>query len=539
MKLPTLSIFVVLISSVTAIGQNWQLVNPDYRYHYQDENSNYISHTIFSEGFEISGDTMLTELNKVIAYCDTCDYWIDEVGCELWGEGCLWNKEQAQFAGLRIVDFPNGDSELYFDDDTLSLRRHSNVNDLWQFDNSWTIAHCTSIETMEIMGQIDSVRVIDLSPDGEIILSKSHGIVKWNRNGEPSLDLVGISGLEVGERPLDFDGVFGLEVGTILEYSTGSGSSSSSGSYSSVTGTIQMEVEAVILNEMGAVITFSFTKNVSSWSPPWEPEVSEEVIISQGEESMSYLRSEFDLQSAHGGAVHGVYRPTAILPTAWNTGNVRSQVTKHKLPDDRRVLAWGDIELLGINSNGTYFHDYFQNECQPIEAYDLFEIGGNMQMFEIATGNCLAIWSAERQLALGEGIGIVQSRIFQHWSGNDGSGGIGGSSSNNFILKGYVINGDTTGTITPQNVLLGITDAPAHLDIEVFPNPSDGQVQMNPSFPHPMMISCVDLRGRQLWQEILAPFDSHIDLSPLPQGIYILNFETPSGATSTQRLVIQ
>lgn len=77
---------------------------------------------------------------------------------------------------------------------------------------------------------------------------------------------------------------------------------------------------------------------------------------------------------------------------------------------------------------------------------------------------------------------------------------------------------------------------------ELFPNPSDGQFQLNFALEEalPVAIKLMDLQGRKVWMDTpgsLQTYEHRFDLRHLPKGTYVLQLTTPKGQQQ-QKIVL-
>jgi len=79
-------------------------------------------------------------------------------------------------------------------------------------------------------------------------------------------------------------------------------------------------------------------------------------------------------------------------------------------------------------------------------------------------------------------------------------------------------------------------EVPAIADIQLYPNPAQGFVNLNASFPSAqseVTVELSDLAGRVVWQQAFVAqsqsLKDRLDLSSLPAGLYLLNLKTQNG----------
>lgn len=91
-----------------------------------------------------------------------------------------------------------------------------------------------------------------------------------------------------------------------------------------------------------------------------------------------------------------------------------------------------------------------------------------------------------------------------------------------YQLVGTVINGDTTGTISPDSSIVPVREKTL-VKVKVFPNPANDHLVIEGLDPSGAMLALFDLQGRRVTQRTVHASSATLDVSSLSDGIYILS----------------
>ncbi|HOY27346.1 MAG TPA: T9SS type A sorting domain-containing protein [Flavobacteriales bacterium] len=209
-----IALFIILVHSV-AMGQDWDLINPAYRYNYSDDGTDTISNQIFVTDIDtLGGDGLRYTLNRIGIPCDTCSIALGGLcpGCYVW-------VDQPQFL-QRTTLVQNGEWS-FLDPDTVLLKPHAPVGSTWLFSTQANVtATMIAREDSLLWGASDSVAHIALSTADTIIISMEHGILQFpNTAGSALFTAIGVHGPDLGvllPAPLSY---FEYHPGDVLQYS--------------------------------------------------------------------------------------------------------------------------------------------------------------------------------------------------------------------------------------------------------------------------------------------------------------------------------
>jgi len=201
---------IILISSLLN-AQNWKPVNSVNKYNYFIGDKP--EATIWVDSVDILNGDSVYILNKVLKKVKD----IDSYSCIA---SYLENQPQ-QFLS-KITFCQNGEYKM--ENDTLSsflLKPNNSLNKLWVFDSINNItATITSINSITIFNNTDSVKTIKLSNQDTIIISKNYGILKFPmfNSTHKHIYLAGIEGSNLGVIFPKFNDFFDFEIGDVFYY---------------------------------------------------------------------------------------------------------------------------------------------------------------------------------------------------------------------------------------------------------------------------------------------------------------------------------
>ncbi len=133
-----------------------------------------------------------------------------------------WLKNQPNYFLSRLRYLPDGDYVFEENDNhKYYIKPHSNVSDNWMFDSANQIsALVVKLENGDVFGISDSIKIIKLSNNDTIILSKNYGILKFPLLDEhrQHIDLIGIEGRNLGIMVPRYSDFFNFNIGDVFCY---------------------------------------------------------------------------------------------------------------------------------------------------------------------------------------------------------------------------------------------------------------------------------------------------------------------------------
>jgi hypothetical protein len=491
---PYITFVIVLIHSV-AMGQNWALINPAYRYNYSDDGTDTISNQIrVMEVDTLGPDSFRYELNLVGFVCNNSstgegepcnghDLAVREDQPQFLGYSCLKTNHEWEFNGLDSLHIPN----------------NAGVGASWVFNASGSLMATVDAEwPSDVFGSADTLRRIRVSNGDSILISRSFGIVHWGRSGE-DYRLVGVEGAGVGKLfadPLEF---FDYQVGDELVY---------------------------------VITTLFFVQPPGGPSYPdsryhyWTTRITGR---SETDDSRSYTTSSARTIPTSPQWGWEVATPAWPMPPG-NWLFDRDQVLiDHPILGSYpgqlldRTVSWGSgigyLAISGLTTSGRSImrSNYLELEPGgPSTGIDLNnEIApGLFGFLTISGAPVVDVWYEE-------GLGLREARYFQS-----------SVYEKRVSLVGAIIGGDTI--ISPPNITwtVGMEDASLE-SLKLYPNPVDQTCFLYGLF-HGEQARVFDLEGRIVLSTKIAADGTTLDVSSLAPGTYVVNAE----GLRPQRLII-
>ena len=185
---------------------------------------------------------------------------------------------------------------------------------------------------------------------------------------------------------------------------------------------------------------------------------------------------------------------------------------QNKVFEDRLTYAFGEIDSL--------FSTVQLNENNKAE-----KIIGDYEniFFDNKKDSSLPVFMTYKAV-YAKNTGLIEEKIISFEYGNK------------LNLQGYIKNGDTTGTVSSDRLLLSIAPINNNLQsqIIIFPNPSKGiiHVLFTNELSNPLIYSVSNNQGLQLQSNNLTSND--IDLSNLDKGVYFLTINDENNYSTTK-----
>lgn len=516
-------IFFFVVLSFNVFAQNWLPIVEGDVYHYElvgetltydsislgyDEDINHIyfynnnpvaaTMWIDSTTTDASTGATISHLNKIVKPCDTCTI---APGYPGGSRAYLYN--QPQFLGSDIV-LTNDCEYVFTFNNELLVKPCAPVGETWIFENSQNIsAEVIAITEDEIFGNIDSLKHIALSNGDTVILSKSHGIIEFpHLDNDTYYRLMGIQSRDLGFKIPDYRDFFDFNIGDVFQYKI-----ETNRQPEGTRGTTKIVVTGKTESEDSIIYDFNQTRYLESYTS----------YYGQGENIHSTLRGQgiyTDILTKNN--VTNFYPKQLFDTTEYCLGysdydycgdlDFEAQNMKNTLYYGQKQDKWIKIMYSGGNTTGPYLDSYFiPDNTSPDLVINACEFG------------CHRIWEQ----------GLGQTSFLHTW--------FEGYSIRELV--GYVIDGDTTGIITPNEILLTDVSTPnenGNPQIILSPNPAVNtiqyDIQTNTNLSN-VQIKIYNAVGKILTQQTGQQNDS-VDISNLPNGIYFISFQTSEGLIS-------
>lgn len=202
----------VLLFTVTLSAQDWKPINHTEKYNYRYANNTFA--TLWVDSVRIDNTDSILILNTILGKLNVQPpiSWI-------FGSYLM---DQPQFFLSRMIYRNNGDIIMEGDNGRkYLLRTKGNLYDSWVFDSVYQdTATITQQYTTALFGNTDSIKVISLSNNDSIVLSKNFGILTFPLfdSVNQQVELAGIEGRNAGLQIPKFFEFFDINIGDIFYY---------------------------------------------------------------------------------------------------------------------------------------------------------------------------------------------------------------------------------------------------------------------------------------------------------------------------------
>ncbi len=477
-------IFIVLITLAGNLNaQNWRPILPDEKMNYQHSDSSYISNTIWVDSVETVADNLIYHLDRIVK--DVPDN----------PEIVLRNQPQFLLKQVEVI----GEGIYTFSyPGEFTIKTLANTGENWIFNPENNItAEVSSISIEDIFGVQDSVKYISLSDGNEIRLSKSFGILKFAdfENGG-NYQLMGIQDTDYGESVPDFWDIFNFEVGDIFQRYT-----LEEWSYYYHWRINKLQIVSKEINTNG--VTY-----IADGIEMGDENAAHYAFLYTGE--LIYNFTDYPLANAFNNELIDL----SDLPCCWDNGYY-SRLTIYRDSNNFINKHWG--VHLNQDHGDIFYQSNFSSDILTI-------LPSIAEVFFMPHG-----------VTYTESLG--QSMEYY----NDFS-----ESEIKYFWMGFIKNGDTVGTITPDSLLLtGINNLNnVNSAVLVYPNPAYKLVtfrftELNKTIDH-INIEIHNLQGQVLMQQTGVKNEIvTLNVESLEPGIYFYTIKSRKIVVQQGKLVIQ
>jgi len=516
-KIKILFIAVFVLFSSIAFSQNWIPVNIDDEYHYElvGSTTTYdsvsfngstlrynspIDATVWIDSTTANAGQTIYHLNKIVKFCDTCPT-----------TDPFHLRNQQQFLQHRIIT-DNAGKYIFEGDEKWTVFPQTQIGTSWLFDTLNTItAEVIAIEENQLFGNTDSLKTILLSNNDTLILSKEHGLVRFPEFQNTTYhNLTGIQTRDLGASIPGFQEIYDFEVDDVLEY--------------------YYFFEGVQGGYTGRAKIYIQGKQV--WPDSVRYDIRRILSHSIIQYGSTYPPVITDIQFSH----------------TFYKDDVAGQYPRHLFEDDIMCQwdgEWGaeqsNCTRFGFGLDNRYFTTHYgQNENNEwVKFMSTIGLVGNDNISEfigdetnpdlLAPNSCFNAYIYQRIWEEGLGETSFMFSCFE------------GSAIRN--LEGYIIDGDTTGIITPDSTLILSNEDIAlrtAQSIKVYPNPAMDYIKFDVNTVQPVSqleITIYNTIGKALKAENYNAITSgEIQIGDLPPGMYLLSF-TMDGQVFTRKFV--
>lgn len=467
-------LFLIFFITGAATAQNWSPINRYEKMNYSKTGFNYITNTMWIDSAGATVSDSVFYFNRIVTSCDTCVATYR-----------LCN--QPDFLKKNMYKRSGGKYEFRYPGSIL-IKTLANTGESWLYDTANSItANVFSFSSQQVFGTTDSVKEIHLSNGGILKLSKNHGLLQFTLTPVTQVyTLIGIEGRNLGEKVPMFTEIYNFNVGDVFQYMA-RGYNSGLGY-----GTERL-TKTTILSKDSSQGYYSYgVKNLSCW---W----NFQPIGPNGDTSHSYELTTLSFQDS-------LLHPANYYP---------NQIIEYALPE-AMIGPNTSYQCVSAGTAGFYSKycgSYMFGDDPPLYLH----------------GNLLTPPKSYELLSPMYTIFIFLNS-FSTGLGNDNYHVFIFESEEENALIGYIKNGDTTGTVYPDDFILAeVKNIASRKSSGIYPNPCTDKLYIQ-GIPEGQGCNiCIkDISGQEL---LSSKGSSPIDVSSLKPGIYFLFLRNNSGNT--------
>jgi hypothetical protein len=466
----------LLLLPLVLISQNWQPVNPAHTYFYFDDTTGLIKQTVKVDSVSVAAGHPVYYLNTGAKQCDTC--WT-LIPCYNFNGDYFLSGIQGIFS--KQVHQIDENKYWFFDTVSFVILPKANLDQTWLFDTLNNInAEVSDLKYEAVFeGIFDSTKTISLSSGKEILLSKSYGILRFPSSDE-NTDNYQLAGLQtgtenIGNTPPGFQEIFDYEVGDVFQY------------------------------------------HGSAWDGSFPPPNSDDYTLkvqitskTQTDNSVTFGRYIIKKWITYGGL---------------SVSN--DEVTYTNTPEFMANQLPGT--LYDICADDQMFYDMCEYEPNRVVC-EMHQFHCPHLEIVKAVGNYIDPWEINMLVPCEDGINVMANVYWEYLyaEGKSYASGLGQVSDIHFFIEqanlynieGYVKDGDTIGTITPDEILLDVKETSGHQNIKIYPNPADDILFLET--PVNSKVQIYDLIGQVVFDGTFTESKNQIKLGDFLPGIYLL-----------------
>jgi len=496
---PSKKIFATALFSLCSFfsfSQNWQLINPAYKYNYYTINSSVATATVWVDS--IKNNT--SYLNRIIAPCDTCIS--AQLVNDLYDTAYVLSN-QPTFLQRKITVLNNGIYNL-IDRGNIVIHTTDTISATWLFDSINNIhAQLISKTTAAVFSLIDSVQFIKLSCGDTIILSKNYGILQYPKTyaNNQSYKLAGIEGINKGLQTFKFKDFFNSSAGDVFQYSI------NNQSYIFLPPLFTQGLKKItILNRIKNTDTISYQIKTTLLDSTWLGGNAATTTFSTSIDTLTFIDSANHFTNLYANQLV----PVAVSPmfgflTTPAINQLQMDIDTNNLP----------VKRYGITCPNTTSNNSNYGLASSVDTI-------NPSLYLIRNG--MLILGREATLGLG-----ITSDVYNSYD-----------EIKTTCLTSYVKGTDTVGNIIPDaqlSVIAKNKKSPASMII--FPNPSHDQITITFSSPCKGNIEIYNNAGQSVFSDNVNNSAQYkIDISNFSAGIYLVKYNY-NNSFITKKIIIQ
>ncbi|MBN1337937.1 MAG: T9SS type A sorting domain-containing protein [Bacteroidales bacterium] len=491
-----ISILLIFLG-IPLLAQNWRPIRANSKMNFRHSGADIITNTIWVDSVKI-------------VYGDSAFYF-NRIVKDVPGNPDIVLRNQPQFLEKEMVRLGNSGWYRFSQPGKFYLNTHAKTGDTWIFDSTGNIV-ATVIETtiMDIFGIADSVKTIDLNSGIEDIIriSKNFGLI-----GFPDLEddgvytLEGIQGTEYGTSVTDFRNIFDFQTGDVFQYTGDAGGGST-----------------------GQIDYYTLKYAITS-------------------KDSSITELKYGYQGYKKGFVMDLFNPSFSYNYAFPVSGLlvytaSSMPLSDLMPNELVFLE--DCYCIDCYNGTVFARPLFSKDSLDINTKtigfrwqsDDFTIDGELLSEMEACIDTMARYDEYYNfegilgITLKSNLGIVEYNAY-YFEDDDV-----------YKLEGYIKDGDTVGTITPDSLLyVKIPDhcAENHIGLLVSPNPAGDFISVQSEYENlrGCLLTLKDISGRTVMQASLSGKDDRIDVSTVSKGIYLFLITRQNTLLRSGKVIIE
>jgi hypothetical protein len=482
--------------SFSSFSQNWQLVNPAYKYNYYSTNPAIASASIWVDSLKNN----IFFLNRIIAPCDTC---ISAHLANNFEDTGYVLSNQPTFMQRKLSKGSNGIYN-FTDKGNIVIHTQNSLQTSWLFDSVSNISAQFIFKTATtVFSSTDSVQGIRLSSGDTILLSKNYGIIQYPRvyASHQYYTLAGVEGINLGVQTLKFKDFFNFSVGDVFQYST------TDDNYIFYPPFFTQGIKKIqILKRMQYTDTISYQVKITALDSQWLGGNTPVYTYSTGIDTVSFIDSANHFTNLYTNQL------VPVITTQYGSITTPS-INQLQLDVDARGIA---VKRYGIT-------------CPNVESngknYGLASSVDSINPYLYLIRNAVLILGREAKAGLG-----ITSDVYNNTD-----------EVKTTCLTAYVKGKDTVGMLIPDAQLLTVASYKANpaLNICLFPNPAHEGCIIAFSSLFKGSVEIYNNAGQLVFSDAVNNIAQYkIDISNFSAGIYLIKCNS-SDSFITKKVIIQ
>lgn len=482
--------------NVFSFSQNWQLINPAYKYNYYTANPAIATATIWVD----SAKNNTCYLNRIIAPCDTC---ISAHLANDFYDTAYVLSNQPTFLQRKLMMLNNAAYNL-LDKGNIIIQTKNNLNTSWLFDSINNItAQVISKTTATVLSLVDSVQCIKLSCSDTIIISKTYGILQYptSYGSGKYYRLAGIEGLNMGLQTFKFKDFFNFSAGDVFQYDI------NDQNFVFTPPLFTQGIRKVtILNRLKNTDTISYQVKTTLLDSTWLGGSPAAITFSVSIDTLTFIDSANHFTNLYA---------DQLVP-----------ITISSMFGFISTPAINQLQL-GLDANNFPVKRYgvvCPNTINDISNYGLASSVDTINPYLYLIRNGILILGREAKLGLG-----ITSDVYNNYD-----------ELKTTCLTAYIKGTDTVGTIMPdaQVTSIPVNNVPGS-DILIFPNPAKDKIDISFPFLYKGKLFIYNNSGQQVFSDHVNNVSQYrLDISNFSPGIYLVKCNY-NNSCITKKIIIQ